>query len=290
MSDPQCVHDAKASLGEGPVWNEGERALYWVDIERPAIFRFAPDDGRTDEYPMPEKIGCIAFRERGGLVAGLRSGFAFVDLEPLRVTPIVDPEPDLPGNRFNDGKCDAHGRFWAGTMDDACQQPTGVLWRLDPNGDVHRMDDGYVITNGPAWSPDGRILYHNDTLQRTVFAFDCDPETGDLDHKRVFVRITAADGYPDGMTVDSEGGLWLAHWGGSRVTRFTPEGHVDRVVRLPASQVTSCAFGGSDLRTLYITTARTGLDAATLLDQPLAGGLFALAVDIPGMPALRFGG
>ena len=290
MSETQCVWNAEASLGEGPVWNEDQRALYWVDIERPAILRFATDDGRRDEYPMPLKIGCIAFREQGGLVAGLQSGFAFVDLEHQEVTPIADPEEDLPGNRFNDGKCDACGRFWAGTMDDAIQQPTGVLYRLDPDGNVHRMDDGYVVTNGPAWSPDGRILYHNDTRERTVFAFNCDPETGAIDHKRVFVRTTEEEGYPDGLAVDSEGGVWLAHWGGWRVTRFTPAGHVDRVVRLPASQVTSCAFGGSDLRTLYVTTARTGLDAAALLDQPLAGGLFAVEVGIAGLPGHRFGG
>ena len=290
MSETRCVWNARAKLGEGPLWNADERALYWVDIERPAILRLRIDDGRTDVYPMPQKIGCIAFREQGGLVAGFQSGFAFVDLQLQEVTPIADPEEDLPGNRFNDGKCDARGRFWAGTMDDACRQPTGALYRLDPDGTIHRMDDGYVITNGPAWSPDGRILYHNDTLQRTVFAFDCDPRTGDIDHKRVFARLSEADGYPDGMTVDSEGGLWLAHWGGSRVTRFTPNGHVDRVVRLPASQVTSCTFGGSDLRTLYVTTARKGLDAATLLDEPLAGGLFAVEVDIPGLPANRFGG
>lgn len=290
MREPRCVWNAEASLGEGPVWCADERALYWVDIERPAILRLATADGRTDEYPMPEAIGCIAFREQGGLVAGFQSGFAFVDLELGTVTPIADPEEDLPGNRFNDGKCDARGRFWAGTMDGACRQPTGALYRLDPNGNVHRMDDGYVITNGPAWSPDGRTLYHNDTMRRTVFAFACDPETGTIDDKRVFVRITEDDGYPDGMAVDSDGGLWLAHWGGSRVTRFTPKGRVDRVVRLPASQVTSCTFGGSDLRTLYVTTARIGLDAATLLDQPLAGGLFAVAVDIPGLPAHRFGG
>ncbi|MBI5851278.1 MAG: SMP-30/gluconolactonase/LRE family protein [Planctomycetes bacterium] len=290
MSETRCVWKAEAKLGEGPVWHAGERALYFVDIERPAILRFAIEDGRTDEYLMPEKIGCIAFRERGGLVAGCKSGFAFVDLERRETTPIADPEADLPGNRFNDGKCDARGRFWAGTMDAACRQPTGVLYRLDPDRTVHRMDDGYVITNGPAWSPDGRTLYHNDTMQRTVFAFDCDPSTGSIDNKRVFVRIPDADGYPDGMSVDSDGGLWLAHWGGSRVTRFTPKGRVDRVVRLPASQVTSCTFGGSELRTLYITTARIGLDAATLLDEPLAGGLFAVDVDIPGLPAHRFGG
>ena len=131
MSETRCVWNAQAKLGEGPLWNADERALYWVDIERPAILRLRIDDGRTDVYPMPQKIGCIAFREQGGLVAGFQSGFAFVDLQLQELTPIADPEEDLPGNRFNDGKCDARGRFWAGTMDDACRQPTGAV-RLGP--------------------------------------------------------------------------------------------------------------------------------------------------------------
>ena len=204
--------------------------------------------------------------------------------------PITDPEGDRPGNRFNDGKCDGSGRLWAGTMDDAIEQPTGALYRLDRDLSVHRMDDGYVVTNGPAWSPDGRIMYHNDTTARTVFAFDCDPVTGEIAGKREFLRLPDTDGYPDGLTVDSEGGVWLAHWDGWRVTRFTAAGAVDRVVRVPAAQVTSCTFGGADLRTLYVTTASTGLDGAQRAEQPLAGGLFAVELDLAGLPTNRFGG
>lgn len=290
MNTPRCVGDVRASLGEGPVWVARERALYFVDIERPAVLRFAADDGSTIVFPMPEKIGCIAFRERGGWIAGLRSGFAFVDLERGKVTRFVAPEPEQPGNRLNDGKCDARGRLWAGTMDDACRAPTGALWRLSPDGAVQRMDDGYVITNGPAWSPDGRILYHNDTTRRVVLRFDCDPDAGTIADRSVFVRLEDDEGFPDGMTVDAEGCLWLAHWGGARVTRFTPQGRVDRVLRLPVSQVTSCAFGGPLLRTLYVTTARTGLSASALQTEPLAGGLFAIDVDVAGLPAHGFKG
>lgn len=294
-NEAQCVWDANRSLGEGPVFDEQERAVYWVDIEQPAILRYAIDSGDRHEFPMPEKIGCIAQRERGGFVAGLRSGFAFVDLDVNnpgcpRLQPICNPEPNRPGNRFNDGKCDGRGRFWAGTMDAAIERPTGALYRLDPDQSVQRMDEGYVVTNGPAWSPDGKTLYHNDTNARIVYAFDCEPDTGSIAGKRVFLRLAEKDGFPDGMTVDREGCVWLAHWGGFRVTRFTPEGQIDRTIKLPAAQVTSCAFGGSDLRTLYVTTALTGLTPTDLADQPLAGGLFAIDVDIAGMPANRFAG
>jgi len=290
MSEVRCVWNAARSLGEGPVWHEGERALYWVDIEQPAILRFDATSGATAEYAMPEKIGCIAVRKNGGFIAGLQSGFARVTLEPLSVTPLIDPEAHLPGNRCNDGKCDNHGRLWAGTMDVAMQNDTGTLYRLDPDGTVTAMDEGYGITNGPAWSPDGRVMYHNDSKARCVYAFDCDPKAGTIGHKRTFVELTGDEGFPDGLTVDSDGHVWLAHWGGSRVTRFTPTGDVERVIDMPVSQVTSCAFGGDDYRTLYITSARTGLDEATLQREPLAGGLFAIDVDVTGVPANHFAG
>jgi len=290
MSEVRCVWDAARSLGEGPVWHADERALYWVDIEQPAVLRFDAATGNTGVFAMPERIGCIAFRNNGGLIAGMQSGFAHIDLAPVRVTPLVDPEASLPGNRFNDGKCDARGRFWAGTMDIDMQVASGTLYRLDPDGNATAMDAGYGVTNGPAWSPDGSVLYHNDSKARCVYAFDCDPDAGTIDNKRCFVELTEEQGFPDGLTVDRDGYIWLAHWGGSRVTRFAPDGQVDRVVPMPVSQVTSCAFGGDDFRTLYITSARTGLDAATLANEPLAGGLFAIEVDATGLPANRFAG
>ena len=239
---------------------------------------------------MPETISSLALRDSGGLVAAMRSGFCFVDLDRAEVHEIADPERHLPGNRFNDGKCDARGRFWAGTMQDAEQEACGALYRLDPDLSVHEMDDGYGITNGPAWSPDGTVFYHNDSTARAVYAFDCDQDAGTIRDKRVFVRLTEHDGFPDGQTVDSAGCLWLAHWGGWRVTRFTPAGVVDRVMGFPVGQVTSCAFGGPDLRTLYVTTASTGLDDRQRAEQPLAGGLFAVEVEVAGVPAARFGG
>jgi sugar lactone lactonase YvrE len=289
MNPARCVWPAGALLGEGPVWIEAEQSLYWVDVKAPAVHRFVPESGERRSWPMPEQIGSLVPRRGGGFVAGMKSGFAFVDLEANRIDYIANPEADLPGNRFNDGKCDAHGRFWAGTMDDGEQLATGALYRLDPDRSWRRMDSGYSITNGPAFSPDGALLYHTDTLKRTIYAFDLSPG-GEISNKRTFIQIPAEQGYPDGMTVDSEGCIWLAHYGGWRVTRFTPEGRGERVIELPVAQVTCCGFGGPRLDRLFITTAAKQLTSEALARQPLAGGLFAIDVGIQGLPANRFAG
>ncbi|MBI3453442.1 MAG: SMP-30/gluconolactonase/LRE family protein [Rhodospirillales bacterium] len=289
MTAPECIWPLGALLGEGPVWDPGEGALYFVDIKRPAVHRYHPQSNNRQSWPMSEPIGCIARRRRGGFVAGFKSGFAFVDLAQATIEPIGDPEPERPNNRFNDGKCDAQGRFWAGTMDDRERSPTGWLYRLDPDLSWRRMDGGYVCTNGPAFSPDGRRMYHTDTIGRTVYAFDLSPD-GVPSGKRAFVTFAAADGYPDGMTADAEGFVWICHWGGWRLTRFAPDGSVERTVDMPAAQVTSCAFGGAALDTLYITTAAIGLDNAARRAQPLAGGLFALRPGVRGLAAPAFAG
>ena len=288
MGERTCLWPAGALLGEGPLWSADEGILYWVDIKQPRVFHYHLESGATEVFPMPEEIGCLGLVHGGGLIAGLRSGFAFLDLEQGDVLRIIDPERDLPGNRFNDGKCDSAGRFWAGTMDDGEREPTGSLYRLGVDLQVERMDEGYVITNGPAWAPDGETLYHVDTLQRRIYAFDCDPATGALGNRRTFALIPEELGYPDGLTVDSEGGLWCALWGGWQVTRFTPDGELDRSLKLPASQVTSCTFGGEDLRTLFVTTASIGLDDEQRAAQPEAGGLFALDPGVRGLPTPAF--
>ncbi len=292
----ECIWNAAAQLGEGPVWDELSARLYWVDIEAPAIHRCDAAGGQRQSFAMSEKIGFLVPRRGGGWVAGLQSGLYFVELpEPaasgsVQLTAILDPEPALPGNRFNDAKCDAAGRLWAGTMDLATAAPTGVLYRLDPDHRLHTLDDGYVVTNGQAFAPDGRTFYHNDTMAGVVYAFDCDPASGAIDNKRPLLRLPDTDGLPDGLTVDAAGDLWLAHWGGWRVTRFDPIGAVRQVIDLPVAQVTSCAFGGADLDLLFITTARTGLSAAALAQQPLAGGLFVSPTDSPGRAVERFRG
>ena len=285
----ECIWQARALLGEGPVWDVRDNALYWVDIKAPSLHRYVPASGAKQTWPMPEPIGCVAPRRRGGFVAALKSGFAFLDPDHGRLEPIENPEPHLPDNRFNDGKCDAQGRFWAGSMDDREREKTGWLYRLNPDLSWQRMDGGYICTNGPAFSPDGKTAYHTDTLGRTIYAFDLS-EVGDLANKRVFAHIAETDGFPDGMSVDADGGVWVCHWGGWRVTRFTPCGIVDRTIALPVAQVTSCAFGGPDFATLFITTAAIGLDEAALRGQALAGGVFAIQPGVRGLPAPQFAG
>jgi len=287
--EPVCVWPAGALLGEGPVWDDVDQALYWVDIKAPAVHRFTPSTGERRSWPMPETIGALARRRAGGFVATLKSGFALLDLDSGTIERIGHPEPDRPGNRFNDGKCDAAGRFWAGTMDDGEHAATGWLYRLDPDRSWHRLDGPYVCTNGPAFSPDGRTLYHTDTVGREVHAFDLASD-GSLTRKRRFVGFAETEGYPDGMTTDAEGHLWICHWGGWRVTRFTPAGQVERVVRLPVAQVTSCCFGGPDRSTLFITSAAVGLSPTDLRKQPLAGAVFAYEAGIRGLPSAMFGG
>jgi sugar lactone lactonase YvrE len=291
MPNVQCLWEAGATLGEGPLWSPREAALYWVDIKAPALHRYRPEDGDKTSWVMPEPIGWVIERANGeGLVAGFKDrGFAFLTPGTMAPEVIGQPEPDYPDNRFNDAKADAEGRIWAGTMDDNEREAHGSLYRLDPDLDWHRVDKGYVVSNGPALSPDGATLYHTDTFEGTVYAFDLS-KGGKLKNKRVFISVPEGDGYPDGMTCDAEGCLWVAHWGGWRITRFTPSGQVDRVVQMPISQVTSVAFGGAGLDRLFITSASIGLSEKELEEQPLAGGLFQIDPGVTGLPAGQFGG
>ncbi len=288
-TDIECVWAANAVLGEGPIWVEAESALYWVDIKAPAINRYRPETGATDTWPMPERIGCIAKRrDAAGFVAGCKTGFKFVDPAAGTFKAIGDPEPDLPDNRFNDGVCDAAGRFWAGSMDDSEGQPTGKLYRLDSDLSWRAMDDGYVVTNGPAFSTDGRTCYHADTFKRLIYAFDVTDDG--LANKRVHIEFPDGAGYPDGLTIDAENHLWAGHWDGWRLTRFAPDGRVDRIIEMPVGRVTKCAFGGPDLDALYVTTATIGLGAEARAKQPLAGGLFRVDAGVRGLPAPLFAG
>jgi xylono-1,5-lactonase len=285
----ECVWPAAATLGEGPVWLAAEKALYWVDIKAPAIHRYTPRAGARESWRVPEPIGCLCPRAKGGFVAGLKGGFAFMDCPESPPERLGGPESDRPGNRVNDGKVDAKGRLWTGTMDDSEIEATGALYRLDADHSWHRLDCGYVITNGPAFSPDGATLYHTDTLKREISAFDLAAD-GSLSNKRPFIAIPEDQGYPDGMTVDAEGCLWVAHFGGWRVTRFDPDGTPMRYIPLPVSNITSCTFGGEALDVLYITSATKGLSCSDIARQPMAGGLFAVDAGISGLPANAYAG
>lgn len=287
----ECIAPIGSVLGEGPVWDERTGTLYWVDITAPALYATDVATRQTHRWPMPERIGAIGLRAGPGLVAALKSGFAFIDLPAGTVRQIADPEPDRPGNRFNDGKVDPLGRFWAGSMDDAMREASGHLYRLDPDLSVERFEIGFLVTNGIDWSTDTATLYFTDTDERRIYAYAFEPERGSLSARRVFAEVPADCGYPDGLTVDAEDHVWGAHWGGGRVTRYRPDGSIERVLEFPAPLTTSCCFGGPRLETLYVTTASFNLGDAALRAAPLSGGLFAVTgLGVRGRPSTRFRG
>jgi D-xylonolactonase len=287
-STVQCVADVHAVLGEGPLWVERDAALYWVDIKGRKIFR-VDAAGERREWATPFRVGSIAPRVGGGFIAGTDEGLAEIDLQAERFTILHHPEAHLPDNRFNDGKVDRGGRFWAGTMDDTEKHSTGTLYRIDPDLAATGVDTGYRVTNGPAFSPSGAIMYHNDSARQVTYAFDLDGD-GNATNRRVFATYGEGDGYPDGMTADAEGCLWIAFWDGWCVRRYSPAGACIAKLDVPVSKPTSCAFGGPDLDQLYISSASIGLDERDLADQPQAGGLFVAAPGVRGVPELPFAG
>ncbi len=288
MSEPVCIWALNATLGEGPVWHAADNAVYFVDIKGHKIHRCAADGGARRTWGMPDEIGFALPASDGGLVCGLPGSVvhaALGDQDLAGLTLLHRLETDLPGNRLNDGYIDRHGSLWFGSMDNAETVPSGVLYRLG-DGDLQARDSGCVITNGPAASPDGRIFYHTDTLQKTIYAYDMGPH-GALSGKRVFTRI-AGNGNPDGTTVDAEGAVWVALFGGARIERYSPAGELLDAVAMPCSNITKIAFGGPDLRTVFATTARKGLTEPALAAQPLAGGLFSFRTEVPGQPQYQF--
>ncbi len=290
MTDLRCVQQANAILGEGPLWDSSKGVLYWVDIKRPAVFRFSPLSGQTGHWPMPRPIGCVALAQSNRLIFADADGFGFLNLASGDIKRIADPESDCSGNRFNDGKVDRMGRFWAGTMDDLCLHATGSLYRLDPDGSVHRMVTDLTCSNGLGWSPDNSVMYFTDSMTRTIYACDFNLESGAVASRRVFARLKEDDGFPDGLAVDSAGFVWSAIWDGWRVIRFAPDGSIDREVRMPVQRPSSCVFGGADVKTLYITSACVELSWRALEAGPLAGSLFAIDVDVPGQVESNFNG
>ena len=281
---------ADALLGEGPLWCPRDRVLYWVDIKGRAVHRYRPADGLCETTETPDEIGCVSLRENGGLIAAFRSGIGFFDLQTQSLEMIADPEAHLPGNRFNDGKCDRRGRLWTGTMDDNAEQATGSLYRLSAGLEMVKVLSGIIVTNGLGWSPDDKTMYFTDSENRTILAFDYDLESGQTANQRVFAEIPEDAGVPDGLTVDSQGFVWGAHWDGWRVTRYDPSGRVERVIEMPVPRPTSCMFGGEDLDKLYVTSASIGLSEEQLAQAPLSGGLFEIDPQVRGLPEPRFAG
>ena len=282
----ECVADVRATLGEGPVWVGREQALYWVDIPEQKLFRCSEADG-TLTRDLVAHLCSLAPRAQGGFIGAGYDGFVTIDDE--RVTHVDNPEPDLATNRFNDGKVDRQGRFWAGTMDRFEREASGSLYRLDPDLSWTRIDSGYRVTNGPAFSLDGRTMYHTDSALQRIYAFDLAAD-GSASNRRTFLQFGEGDGYPDGMTVDAEDRLWIAFWGGWCVRRFSPAGERLTEIAVPAQQPNSVAFGGPDLDRLYITSARRGLSDEELEAQPQAGGLFMTVPGVRGVAEPLFAG
>lgn len=276
------------TLGESPIWDERAGALYWVDGRAPGIYRWQ-GQGAPRFWPMPEVVGSIAFRHGGGLLVGLQSGIYTFDLETQALVAIAKPEEDRPETRFNDGRCDRRGRFWSGTMSAATREPLGTLYRLSPDGTCTPQFSDIIVPNGIAWSPDDERMYFADTYRQLIWTFDYDIVSGEISNRRLFSDNTDRPGRPDGSAVDSAGCLWNCEYAGGRVIRYTPDGAIDRIVDIPADNPTCCAFGGSDLRTLYITSARQRLTPEQLAAKPLAGSVFALRTDVAGLPEARFG-
>ncbi len=284
----RCIADVRANVGEGPVWVEREQALYWVDNKGRKVFRLA-EDGDVRTFETPFEICCIAPKRSGGFVAGTDRGFADVDLESGRFEPFANPERDLAYNRFNDGKTDALGRFWSGTMDNREQEATGSLYRLDADRSWVKVDSSYRVTNGPAFDRARGRMYHTDSALQMIYCFDIG-ESGEAANRRDFVRFGEGDGFPDGMTVDGDGDLWVAFWDGWCVRRISPDGEVKERIAMPVQRPTSCAFGGPGLDRLYVTSARLGIEEDALKMQPCAGGLFLVDAGARGVADKEYAG
>lgn len=294
MPDPESnievVVPYTCLLAEGPVWDIENQRILWVDILRGDIHAFFPGTKQFKTFHTGKLIGAIALRSTGGLIAALQNGFALINIEKEQVEFLSDPEAHLPNNRFNDGKCDPMGRFWAGTMSLSEDLPTGSVYTIEKDFSVTKKIEGVTISNGMAWSEDHTTLYYIDTPTFEVAAYDFDKGNGNISNKRTIIKIPKEHGYPDGMTIDSEGMLWIAHWDGWQVTRWNPNTGLQlHRISLPAARITSCTFGGQRLNDLYITSASKGLDEDELKKQPLAGSLFVVHnCGYTGLPAFEF--
>lgn len=286
----ECLVDAKAIIGEGPVWDERKNCLFWVDIAGRLIHRYDPDTGKDEQCELAKMVGAIILKQDGSLIAALTDCLATVDFASGEITEIWKAENE-DGNRFNDGKCDPDGRFWAGTMSLTGRQGVGSLYCMDRDMVVHKVLSGISISNGLAWSPDKKYVYYIDSPTKEVWRFDYDPVQAVLVNRRTVVRIAPGEGLPDGMTIDRQGRLWVAQWGGSRVCCYDPDnGSKVSEILFPVEQVSSCAFGGPDLKDLYVTTACNTLSEEALRRQPEAGALYRVRTDTSGFISDRFGG
>ena len=279
----ECIWPIEAKLGEGPFWSAAENALWFVDIFSNQIHRFDPVGGVGRSWSAPDKVSFVLPDARGRHVVGLPGAVASFDLNGGGFEILARVEQQFPKNRLNDACIDGRGRLWFGSMDEDQKAESGAIYRWGDEPAPVQIDTGYCISNGPCFSPDGRKFYATDTLDHVVYRFDVD-EQGGLHGKAPFIHLEPADGYPDGTTIDAEGCLWIAFFDGWSVRRFSPDGKRIGEVKLPCANVTKIAFGGDKLKTVFVTTAQHGLSPQALLEQPLAGGLFAFEADVPGLP------
>lgn len=288
LHQPECILDLRATLGEGPVWIAGEKSLYFVDILEAKIHRFTPSSRDHQTWSAPDRVAFLLPVADGTFLAGMPDGLRRFDPRTGSFSDHTIVEAEKLRNRLNDGCVDPQGHVWFGTMDDGEENPSGSIYRVvhDESGlHITHHDEGYTVSNGPAVSPCGKVLYVCDSPEQTIYAFDI-KEDGDLANERVFARLD--HGYPDGIVTDSEGTVWCGTWGGGRVARFKPDGTELPPIPMPVTNVTKVAFGGDDLKTVFVTTARKGLEAETLEKEPQAGSLFAFRTDVPGVPQQVF--
>jgi sugar lactone lactonase YvrE len=281
----ETLSDIACELGESTLWDDATGRLHWVDIDRQLLFTLDWETRDVTTLRLPATVGSVGLRAGGGLVAALRHALAYVAADGT-VEIVAEVEPDVPGNRCNDGAVDPAGRFWFGTMDEAESSPSGAFYCLREDRSVTKAFDGVVVSNGPAWSPDGRTVYHVDSARSRITAYEFDPATGEVGAGRLFASDERQTWFPDGVTVDAEGFVWNCKWDGGRIVRYSPDGRVDRVVELPVPRPTRCAFVGPDLSLMAVTSARRGRGAAAAR----SGHLLLLDPDARGLPAARFTG
>ena len=282
----ELVLDAKTILGEGSIWHPKENKLYWIDIEGKSLHIYDPVTKEDKQFPLGSRVGTVVLLQAGGAIVALQSSIQKIDTKTGKLSFLTNPLPDTVNLRYNDGKCDPAGRFWVGTMALDSRRRGAVLYRMDKDKSIHQMLDSVTISNGIVWTADKKTMYYNDTPTGTIQGFDYNDKTGEIANRRVVVRISKGGGGPDGMTIDADGNLWVALWGSGTVGKFDPiSGELLQKVIVPAPNVTSCAFGGKNLETLYITTARAGMNADKLKEFPLSGGLFSVKPGVHVVPA-----